>query len=412
MWPPYLEHWPVGHFFRSFDHSLEHFRQEVLLAGFWCWHLSQQQTHGSPRPGVSRSVTAGEEIVDDVNSFLVNYFEVLLFTVEWLRTGCCCWMQLGGSHPVAGGWREAWWCRFACLEFLLPMVGCWRGARWFCLLLKKCSKKFDEYANCAGIEVYGLVTMRGRSNWWNILLCLGGRLCWQLSTRESSLSWIIRVNTIIPSKALNHLSRSSGQAMGDIWRNWEPVLYSRSLSRCDHLLNWKCRILPSIMISIRMLRRWGRTYLSLFYVLFAFPTTFWGAGGRIASRLWWLVTHGFLQVAGLKERSERRLGSNNELCVGRSFEEDEVDLFWFVVLWRGFDSYTQILDVEWSTGCVKKHLGWWEELVESQQVRNVVNHCRQHIDSSLMWFGVLMKSLVERANVATIVDVRYCNGDN
>jgi hypothetical protein len=31
---------------------------------------------------MSRSVTAGEEIVDDVDAFLVNCFEVLLFTVE------------------------------------------------------------------------------------------------------------------------------------------------------------------------------------------------------------------------------------------------------------------------------------------------------------------------------------------
>jgi len=145
MWPPYLEHWPVGHFFRSFDRSLLHLRHQVLLAWFWYWHLSQQQTHGSPGPGMSRSVAAGEEIVGDVDAFLGNCFEVLLFTVEWLRTGCC----FGGTHPLAGGWGEPWWCCFACLELLLPMVGCWRGARWVCLLLKKCSKKFDEHENCA-----------------------------------------------------------------------------------------------------------------------------------------------------------------------------------------------------------------------------------------------------------------------
>jgi hypothetical protein len=39
--------------------------------------------------------------------------------------------------------------------------------------------------------------------------------------------------------------------------------------------------------------------------------------------------------AGLKARLERRLGSNDELCVGRSFKEDEVDLLWFVYSGEG-----------------------------------------------------------------------------
>ena len=64
--------------------------------------------------------------------------------------------------------------------------------------------------------------------------------------------------------------------------------------------------------------------------------------------------------AGLKARLERRLGSNDELCVGRSFKEDEVDLLWFVVLWRGFDIFTQMLDANEGTDGVKEHLGWWE----------------------------------------------------
>ena len=34
------------------------------------------------------------------------------------------------------------------------------------------------------------------------------------------------------------------------------------------------------------------------------------------------------------------------MCVGRSVKEDEVDLCWFVVIWRGFDSFNQMLDVE------------------------------------------------------------------
>jgi hypothetical protein len=50
--------------------------------------------------------------------------------------------------------------------------------------------------------------------------------------------------------------------------------------------------------------------------------------------------------AGLKERLGCRLGSNDELCVGGSFKEAEVDLYLCVVLWRGFDSFTQMLDIE------------------------------------------------------------------
>jgi len=37
-------------------------------------------------------------------------------------------------------------------------------------------------------------------------------------------------------------------------------------------------------------------------------------------------------LAGLKERLECRLGLNDELCVGRSFKEAEMDLFWLVAL--------------------------------------------------------------------------------
>ena len=64
--------------------------------------------------------------------------------------------------------------------------------------------------------------------------------------------------------------------------------------------------------------------------------------------------------ACLKERLGRRLGSNDELCVGRSFKEAEVDLYWCVVLWRGFDIFTQMLDANEGTDGVKEHLGWWE----------------------------------------------------
>lgn len=59
-----------------------------------------------------------------------------------------------------------------------------------------------------------------------------------------------------------------------------------------------------------------------------------------------LLPTDFCRFDRLKERLGRRLGSNDELCVGRSFKEAEVDLYWCVVLWRGFDSFTRILDIE------------------------------------------------------------------
>lgn len=57
---------------------------------------------------------------------------------------------------------------------------------------------------------------------------------------------------------------------------------------------------------------------------------------------------------GLKEWLGRRLGWDDELCVGGSFKEAEVDLYWCVVLWRGFDSFTRLLDIELRYGWFKR----------------------------------------------------------